>query len=428
MTRTRVLGGTVALCAGAAGVAFASGYAVYEQGAEAMANAGAFTARADNASALFFNPAGILRLEGIWLDVGTTTILLTGSEFESPSGVGFDQNDTAVYPSTAYYTQKISDRLAWGLAITSPFGLKTKWDEDFEGRFISRESNIAVVNFNPNLAFRLGRDWTGAFGLDYALAQIRELSRNIDSSSLSASDCFTSLDGDGGDIGWNAAVQWAPENGWRWGLSYRAEMEPDVGGDVEFEGIAGAVASLFSDGPASADLPLPATMSTGLAYVSGGKWEGEFDVVWTDWSTFDRLRIDVENESALVTDIDQIEEWDDTLSFRAAFSYHVRPRHEWRAGAYFDQNPVPDDHIRPRLPDADRTSLQVGYGYRGPGRLRLDVAYQAPFFDDRPATGDPGSGIGMAPAGSGPDPVQPGGYGNFTSLVGVSVSWVLEGP
>ena len=74
--------------------ALASGYSVYEQGAEAMAGAGAFTARADNASALFFNPAGLTQLEGIWMDLGVTSIFRNGSEFRSESsGEQFGQVD-----------------------------------------------------------------------------------------------------------------------------------------------------------------------------------------------------------------------------------------------------------------------------------------------------------------------------------------------
>jgi len=56
------------------GAASASGYSIYEQGAKAMANAGAFTARADDPSALFFNPAGIVQLKGKRFNFGTNAI------------------------------------------------------------------------------------------------------------------------------------------------------------------------------------------------------------------------------------------------------------------------------------------------------------------------------------------------------------------
>lgn len=125
----------------APGAAFGSGYSIYEQGARAMANAGAFTARADDPSALFFNPAGITQLRGKRFNFGTTAIALTGSSFDSSaSGDSFDQLDNMAWPANIYYTQTVGERWAWGVAVTSPFGLKTEWADDFDGRYISRES------------------------------------------------------------------------------------------------------------------------------------------------------------------------------------------------------------------------------------------------------------------------------------------------
>jgi long-chain fatty acid transport protein len=399
----------------AVGGVYGSGYSVYEQGAEAMANAGAFTARADDPSAIFFNPAGLARLDGSRLNVGTNAIFLTGSEFESAgTGQRFNQADNIAWPSSLYYTHKVNDRWAYGLGFTSPFGLKTQWDSSFEGRFISRESNLAVAAFNANGSFKVGKSWSVAVGIDWAKADIRELSRDLDLAALCGPGCegFSKLTGDGTDIGWNVAAQWVGESGWRWGGSYRAEMKPDIDGEVDFS-VPVAVSAFFPDGGAKAIIPLPASFATGVGYV-GKKWEGEIDVVWTGWSVFEHLDIDIETNTLAVGDISQTEDWHDTYSYRVGYSYHINDRHEYRLGAYLDRNPVPNTHVRPRLPDADRTSAQVGYGYAGKGGFTFDVAYQALFFDDRTATGSPTSAS---------DPVQPGEYTNFTSLLGVSVGW-----
>ncbi len=412
--RAAVILAVLALGQAAAGAVFASGYSIYEQGARAMANAGAFTARADDPSAMFFNPAGIVQLKGQRFNFGTTAIFLTGSSFDSDlSGNSFDQVDNMAWPSNMYYTQTQGDRYAWGVSITTPFGLKTEWANDFDGRYISRESNLAVLNFNANFAWTFAKEWSAAVGVDFARADIRELSRNIDFSGLGAPDGFTSLSGTGTDVGWNVAMRWANEKGWRWGGSYRSKMKPEVDGKIKFENIPVAVAAFFPNGGATADLPLPATFATGIGYAKG-KWDGEFDIVWTDWSEFDHLRIDIESNTALLADIDQTEEWHDTYSFRLGYAYHVSDRHTCRFGAYLDRNPIPDDHVRPRLPDADRTSVQIGYGFTGKGRFSFDVAYQALFFDNRTVT---------AFSTSASDPVIPGEYRNFTSLLGVNLGW-----
>jgi len=395
------------------GAASASGFSIYEQGARAMANGGAFTARADDPSALFYNPAGIVQLKGKRFNFGTTAIFLTGSEFDSDlSGNSFNQVDNMGWPANLYYTQTVGDRYAWGVALTSPYGLRTEWDSTFDGRYISRESNLAVVNVNTNLAWSFAKTWSAAVGADFARADIRELSQNIDFSAFGQPDGFAKLTGDGNDVGWNVALRWANDTGWRWGGSFRSKMKPEIEGGIEFENIPPALAAAFPDGDATADLPLPATFATGVACVKG-KWEGEFDIVWTDWSEFDHLRIDISGVPG-APDVDQTEEWDDTYSFRFGYAYHINESHQYRVGAYFDRNPIPDEHVRPRLPDADRTSLQVGYGFTGKGGFTFDVAYQALFFEDRDVT---------TLSTSASDPVIPGEYSNFTSLLGVNLGW-----
>jgi long-chain fatty acid transport protein len=416
--RAGVILAVLALGLAVPGAVFASGYSIYEQGARAMANAGAFTARADDPSAMFFNPAGIVQLKGQRFNFGTTAIFLTGSSFDSDlSGNSFDQVDNMAWPSNLYYTQTLGDRYAWGVSITSPFGLKTEWANDFDGRYISRESNLAVLNFNANFAWSFAKSWSAAVGVDFARADIRELSRNIDLTPLGCLGCdgFTKLTGTGTDIGWNAAIRWASEKGWRWGGSYRAKMKPEVDGEIKFEDIPAPFLALFPNGEATASLPLPATFATGVGYVKG-KWEGEFDVVWTDWSEFDHLRIDIDSNTLAVTDVDQTEEWHDTYSYRLGYAYHISDRHTYRLGAYLDRNPIPTIHVRPRLPDADRTSVQVGYGYTGKGSFSFDVAYQALFFDNRTVTT-----LSASPG----DPVIPGEYKNFTSLLGVNLGWTF---
>jgi long-chain fatty acid transport protein len=227
------------------------------------------------------------------------------------------------------------------------------------------------------------------------------------------------LTGDGTKLGWNAALRWAGAGGWRWGGSFRSAIQPHITGSVEFDGIPAGLQPLFPDGPGQSDLPLPATFSTGVAYVSPSGWEGEFDVVWTGWSDFEQLKIDFEKNTAVgpvpvVADVAQDEDWSDSFSFRAGLERHLPGGHALRMGAYLDKTPIAEDHLRPRLPDADRWSVQAGYGYQAAAGWGVDVAYQAIFVGDRQAVGNPEDAT---------NPVLPGEYGNFISRVGLALGW-----
>src|SRR5262245_45957449 len=61
--------------------AFGSGYSIYEQGAAASGQSGAFAARASDASAIFYNPAGIVSLDKIHIDFGASAIFLGNTTF-----------------------------------------------------------------------------------------------------------------------------------------------------------------------------------------------------------------------------------------------------------------------------------------------------------------------------------------------------------
>ena len=67
---------------GTAGISYGAGFKIAEQGAKAMGMANAFTAQADDPSALAYNPAGIAFLKGDQMQVGSTTILVPRTEFD----------------------------------------------------------------------------------------------------------------------------------------------------------------------------------------------------------------------------------------------------------------------------------------------------------------------------------------------------------
>lgn len=402
--------------------ALASGFAIYEQGVAAMANGGAFAARASDPSAVYFNPAAIVGLEGVQVMGGTTAVLLRNGYFTSDATrTRFDQVGNVTFPSFLYITQRVGHGWGWGAGITFPSGVKTEWGPTFPGRFLSREASLTVVNANVNVAAALGNGWAAAAGIDYLRGDVETLSRNLDLGPLGfpGLEGTSRLTGDGAALGWNAALRWAGASGWRWGGSYRSAEKLHIQGRVQFGDIPPELQPLFPDGDAEGVLPLPATFATGLAYVSQSGWEGEFDIVWTGWSDFQHLALDFENNTfyggePVVADVLENEDWHDSFSFRAGVVRRLAARHRVRLGGYFDQTPVPADHLRPRLPDANRWSLQAGYGFGAAGGFFADVAYQAILLETRRAVGNPSDAT---------NPVLPGEYGNFISRLGLGMGW-----
>ena len=94
-----------------------------------MGFAGAFTAQANDPSAIFHNAAGIAFLKGKQFYLGGTLIrpssTFTGAD-PFPGASVTEKGDTGLLvPPAAYYTQQFSERLVFGVGLHTPFGLTT---------------------------------------------------------------------------------------------------------------------------------------------------------------------------------------------------------------------------------------------------------------------------------------------------------------
>jgi len=122
-------------------------------------------------------------------------------------------------------------------------------------------------------------------------------------------------------------------------------------------------------------------------------WQFELDLSWTQWSRFQSLPVDVQEETApFVVDTRLRQDWEDTIGYRLGVSWQFAERHQARLGLLQDEGAVPDDTRRPALPDADRVGLAVGYGFAGTA-WSVDAYLSSSFYSEATANGDPGAGV-----------------------------------
>ncbi|HSG22462.1 MAG TPA: outer membrane protein transport protein, partial [Azonexus sp.] len=142
------------------GAASAAAFQLWEQNASGLSTAYAGSAAvADNASTVFFNPAGMTQLPGIQLSAGVTGV---GPSYKfnndgstgpllGNGGNGGDAGRWSAVPN-AYVSWQLTPNLFLGLGISAPFGLATEYeDENWVGRLQSIKSEIKTVNYNPSI-------------------------------------------------------------------------------------------------------------------------------------------------------------------------------------------------------------------------------------------------------------------------------------
>jgi long-chain fatty acid transport protein len=418
MSKTRVWIPLVIVCLLAVGPVAASGFSIYEQSAKASGRAGAWVARADDPAANWYNPAGLVRLEeGFQFQFGVNLIPIgTNSDFtvtdpfymgaigqlppETYSGV-----ENLATPINLYFTQKVNDRIAWGVGINTPFGLITEW-EDLPVTLSAKRSELVTFVVNPNISFAIGENWSFAFGIDYLHADVKEFSRIVtDFGPPDESD----LTGSGDDWGWNAALRWANER-WAVGLTYRAEMSPEIDGELKFANNS----NFNSNGKAVLDLPAQAAVA--VAWMIDEDFDLEFDIAYAGWSSFEELNVVADNP-ALSSRLE--ENWSDTYSYRLGGNWALAEAHHLRFGVVYDEAPVPSETMRPSIPDGDRTGIALGYGFLAK-KWNLDFYVMPLFIEDAIAKGDLANKPGVSPD---PDGVIDGKYESMTTLFGLSFNF-----
>ncbi len=369
----------------------AAGFAIYEWSARDFALGGATVGRADDPAALATNPAGITQLDGIQVMAGVMPIMPLMT-IETP-GKSTDSDDDAIFfPPHFYATWKVNDRYSVGLATFSRFGLGTKFDENWAGRYNSYEAAIQSVSINPNVAVKVTDKLSAAFGVEAMYLHFTQSKKLPMSGPGASGDGDAELDADGMGYGFNMALHYQPCQYAKLGLSYRSPVTMKVTGDADFSDISGTPAAIgaFKDTSAKGVVTLPDSFSFGVALYPMEKLSVELGAVYTLWSKYDELKIEFGTPlNPFDPSSDQTvskKNWDDVWRLNIGVEYAALDWLDVRLGYVWDQSPAKDSTIDYLLPDSDRHMFSGGLGFHK-DNWGLDMSYSFLMFEDRDIKG-----------------------------------------
>ncbi|HEX5760168.1 MAG TPA: outer membrane protein transport protein [Thermoanaerobaculia bacterium] len=376
-----------------------AGFGIFEQGSKAMGMAGAFTAQADDPSALFHNAGGVAFFTRREIATGFTWIRSVEADFEGAApfpgpGVREEQETLSEFPPHLYWVQPINHTWKFGLGINSPFGLATEWADpaEFSGRFLSTRAELRAVDVNPTIGWQLTPNFGLGFGAVARFSDV-QLARRvpaINPFTQRVSDIGAlELESDFGEgFGWNAGLLHRVGSSFSWGLAYRSGIDVDYEGDARltqiatgtpFDPIIAARLPFDRDLPVATALEFPDMASLGLAFALSPNLLLETDVNRTGWSSVETIVIDFTGGD--LPDATIPEEWEDANNYRAGLRWTLSPATQLRFGYVFDETPQPEPAVSPLLPDSDRHGVTFGWGHTGGFDFDLAVMYLT--FDER---------------------------------------------
>ncbi len=392
------------------GSSFASGFTIYDFGAEEQAQGNAVAAQVDSPSAVFYNPAAITGLDGTQLKFGTSVLVpkvtfqsdITNQETETKPG--------PFLPSYLFMTQKLSKSLSIGFGVFSAIGNKIAYPSNWEGRFSLTSSDLKQYNFAPTVAYQLSENLSIGVSAVVTYATLKQ-SNQLDLSLLlgPSVEGASSTDLDGFGIGGVLSAK-ASVDKWSVGLVYKSPTRIEFKGDAEFQ-VPDPVRPLFPNGNAHTTQKFPQMLVFGIANEPFKGLTVEVDLQWTNWGSFDKQTLTFDNKTAAVQDISTTLNWDDTWTLRMGGHYELNESTVLRLGYVYDPSAVPSDTMSPLLPELDKHIIESGVGY-SVNQWSLDVFYGFIFGKSRRVNNSV-SGL----------PSHAGEYKAFAHGGGISVSY-----
>jgi long-chain fatty acid transport protein len=409
----------------------ASGFRILDQSASATGQGSAFAAQADDASAVYYNPAGMTQLQGVQLSLGT---LLVGghASFTNPAGVQArgDMGNNIAYPppSNLYITANLKNlgvnalgNLTVGLGVISPFGTMSRWPQNGPFATAITRASLELLDIKPTLAYKVSDELSLGLGADiYTFASFwgegrgETHFRSSGGPGLPPAGIPIEINGRDTTAGFNASLLYTPIRNAdgkplaNVGVIYRSQAVMSLEGLLLVNGAPSA--------NASTTFVLPQVFTGGMALWpirnAGREWKVEIDLDYTGWKSFRNTDVQLSNGATLSFP----QHWKSTYTVMAGTEYKwLQP--PWltawevalRGGYWYSQTPVPDSSFSPAVPDSNNHAISAGVGLLckdggrflgiiecgspkggllGSKAIGLDVAYQALLYETRTVAGN----------------------------------------
>jgi long-chain fatty acid transport protein len=397
----RGLGAVLAVSAiAASGAASAAGFYIQEQSAAGVGRAQAGNvAISDDASTIYYNPAGMTQLPGIQVDQGINLLIpdaglkdegtVDHSPFapNSPPGGGDGGNPGSATPLGNFYVSaQIPDQQIWlGFGVSVPYGFAAKYDQNSFARYDSIDSYVETFDFQPTLAIRFN-DWLSfGIGLDEQYAYVKLRSAVPDPLAVGgpsiATDGRLTLSGHTWSTGFNGGLLITPDPDTKIGLSYRFGIQHNIRGQLQIANLTGPLAIVNGQVTGSAALDEPDIVQAGFARKLTPQLTllGEFD--FYTWSNFQS--IDIHTNSVLIGNLVTAENYQDSVAFSLGAEYQLDEQWRLRGGFKYDQTPTVDGFRDTRVPDSDRYIIAAGFHYDYDSHIGIDAGYSHLFAPDQ---------------------------------------------
>ena len=379
---------SVVAITGVASEAYAGAFALREQSAYYQGTSFAGNATSSQSiSSMFWNPATLTAHDGFTTE-SINTFIVPRVEVNPTTAtygtVGSGDMGVDAWVPASYATYQVNDQIYLGLGINAPFGLQTKPDPAWAGRYYARTSKIFSINATPTVAYKINDQFSVALG-----AQVQYFKLSLKAALPAGGvpgDPSNELKGDDVGFGFTAGMTWKPMDGTEIGVGFRSSINHSLKGDLVMPFPSAPLVT--GNNPISASMNTPEMVTLSAKQRINEQFTLMGSVEWTNWSRLKAPGIVLDSLGVPVSAI--------TLHYEDGWYFALGGEYKWsdkltlRSGFAYEMSPISDATRGLRLPDNDRIWASAGMTYTYSEHLSFDMGYTHIFGTDTPINIVPG--------------------------------------
>lgn len=264
-----------------------------------------------------------------------------------------------------YFSTPINNKTAFNLAITSPFGLETRYKNNWVGRYRAIDSSISTLNFNPSFAYKILPNLSVGAGLvaQYYKTELSKESLN----PVTFSPGQGRVDGSAWGYGYNLGLKYDINKKLHVGIGYRSHINHTLKGNVSFEdNLLKSKHSLKTATPESLTVGLSYDVNTSLQLVA--------DSTWTRWSRLKKINVNAQTSPQYLSSSTKFN-WNNSFLHSLGANYVINNKNLLRTGFAYEQEGINIRNREPKVPSSNKYWLTAGLNHKFQDGLELDVSY-----------------------------------------------------
>ena len=409
------------------GYIFSAGFLLSGVGSEAISLGGAFRAQADDYSAAYWNPAGLVQIQNpeftllggpiynyATLTLNNVTVSDTDPVHGYWTGKIMAKNKIAFIPNLGgFYPLKSGKNMIFGIAMYVPIGMGSFWDlyhlpdgynDNVKFPEIDTISDLKVFDVHPTFSMKVNDNLSFGFGVGYQIASVElnkvMLSPTGQTEPVNYIATSANFKGNGSGISYNAGLLYALNGQFRFALTYNGGTKITLKGDSTLDSyiptaFRNANPTTYSSDIMSAtgsfetSLPVPGIIGFGTSYKINETMTLNLDFAYTLWSVYKNLDItfgtnDTDPLGQPMEEVVQPKNWKDTYRLSLGFQKMFGEKLVLDLGYYMETSPIPDETFEPMIPDTGLKNVaNLGLGYKFTDKMKLWLNVENTFSPQR---------------------------------------------